>query len=357
MEEENEFAIAKVPQIESWFKIEDSELKKRQKEMRENMYPFKFFDKYKLIVRDIDFWSYLTLMEVINLALAIKEAAYGAYNDNVKGFNDFCRMAWNERRMDLTELKDLTIKSILTLKRAFGTFEVDEILFPMDVPEEILDHLPYARTFTFNLTAHKIYKIPKYAIIRTVNLTINCCFSVAMNDSLNAILFAFPHTSVLTNNNAYFTEVSMAALGVIGLKKLVVTRSSLALGRERIFVRALMNSKDSLESITIDAENNYIWERTLHAFSIKIREFRRLKECIITTNISRHNIWIIRALTAARSLARVHVITICHYNIQSSEKMEEIAKRALAKKNVSLTIEKRMMVHMRRCMLYGDDWI
>lgn len=339
MEDGHNVEIPMVPQIENWFLVDEWELTEEKENIRWQMYPFKFFDTYVA-----EFWSYLTLMEVINLAITIKNAAYVAYSNNERGFRDFCNLAWNERKLDLSEFEELTIKSLNTLD---GYFYISEILFPANVPEEILDHLPYARTFTFNLKWRRSYKIPKYAAVGMVNLTINGSFCVTMNDSLNAILFAFPRTNNLTINNAYFTEVSVAALGTTKLIKLNIIGSSLAPGNEESFVRAMLNSKDSLESIRIDCANNYNWEGTIKAFSKKIGAFKNLRECHLTLNIGRRNIQSMRALSASKSLTRVHVITNCHFNMETYEEMVEVAKTFLGMKNISMTTEERMMFNQR----------
>lgn len=335
MEQGAQVENEEIPQIESWFLDDDWHITKKEVEDRANEFPEKFFDHYIE-----EFWQCLTIMEIINLARAYKKAAYYAYGYNKAGFGNFCNKAWNQGILDLTYFQGLTKK---TLRLIYTMFRANEVIFPANVPEEILDCLPHAQAFTFNLAWDRAYRIPNYASIRSARLIINGCFSLRLNDSVTPILHTFPRINTLTMHAIYFTRVSISALGTTKIRHLKLTKSSLWPSGEEFFVKALLNSAETLESLTIDSTSNYAWERTIKVLITKIKKFRRLRELCLTMKLNWRNAKHLKFLSTYRTLRNVQLISYHFGEMGRYEQVENNIRAIFQSRGIPLNIERRDM--------------
>lgn len=323
----------KIAQIENWFRKDEWGLMKELNEKERGPYPEKFFDT------DVDvFWDYIDFMDLMGFALAYKKVAYFVYNYNKRGFRNFCDEIWRSGVLDLSGWQVVTLKSLRTLYEAFG---IREILFPSYVPNEILEHLPDAKTFTFNLRWDRQYATPKHAVIRSVRLTINGCFCMNMADPLSPILNTFPRINSLTLNNVYFTRISIAALGTTKIKNLVITESSLWPSGDEAFVRALQNSADTIESIALESTSNCTWENVVKWLVVKIKTFKKLRSVTLTLRLNWRNMKSLRHLTVSRSIKNITLITNFYGRPSQSADMVGDLGKALEPVGILLNVVER----------------
>lgn len=336
----------RIDQIENWFHNEDWELSEEEIQKKENSPPESFFGKHVATL-----WTHFTILEIIDVARAYKSAAYTAYEFNEGGFRDFCNMAWGPRKkMDLSQIPALTAGDLTKL---FNLFDINEIIFPANVPEDILNRLPNAQVLTFNLNRDKPYSMPKYASIRNARLTINGDFCMNMADPLAQILFTFPRINHLTIHNVFFTRISIAALSTCQIKNITITQSSLYPNKDSAFVDALLNSRGSLESITIDCNNNYTWESTIRIINSRVRSFSKLRSYRLTMGLGWRNATAIKNLGASKTLRNIHFITHTYQNTEK-KKMMDMIRRGLKKSKIGITFEERSLQNVTTTVL--DDW-
>lgn len=344
-EKENE-EYDRIEKIEVWFEnIYNWRPLGQSDDGKQGPYPEKFFDT------DVDvFWDYFSMMELISFALAYKKVAYFVYNYNKKGFRDFCNEIWNKKILNLSQWEFITLKSLKTLN---GMFSVKEVLFPSDVPNEILEHLPMAKVYTFNLRWDKTYATPRHAYIQSVKLIINGCFNMNMADPVSPILNKFPRISNLILNNIYFTRISIAALGTTKIKNLVITKSSLWPSGDEAFVKALQNSADTLESITLDSSSNCTWESTIKWLIIKIKSFKKLHSFSPTLRLNWQNTRSLKCLAASRSLKNVTLMTNFYGQARQSTGMMNKLKTALEPRGIALSLVER---DLENFPVFMTDW-
>lgn len=332
---EQDFVMRPIPQIEAWFENNVWGMKEEQSEGEQNEHPRNFFSMYIY-----KFWEYFTLMEIITLSKAYKGSAYIAYLENIKGFADFCKMAWFNRKMDLSQFPELTLKSLRTLRIMF---DVDEIIFPTNVPSGILSYLPNAKTFTFNLSREVSYIIPRYALIKRVSVTINGCFCLNLGDPTTPILLNFPLIDNLTLDDIYLTRVSLAALSTTKLKNITISQGSIAPSMNQELIDVLLKSRNGLESITIDSECNYVYEATIRCLNRNIRKFKNLYNYRPTMRLTPRNAKNLKLLAKSTSLVNVHLITNFYSKGGRSEKLIDYIRSAFAPRNILLTVEERTL--------------
>lgn len=327
--------IGTIDYIEYWFLNENWELTEEEREKKENEFPARFFDTHVAAL-----WTFLSLMDIINIAKAYKSAAYLAYFHNEKGFKDFCNMAWIERKMDLTKFPILTEEILSRLFVMFG--DLDEVIFPANVPDTILSRLPYAHIFTFNLIFDLPYRTPKTPMRGHSKITINGNFCMSMDDSMTKILFTFPHIYDLILHNVYLTRTSIAAMGITEIKNISFTQSAIYPHQDLAFVNALLNSRTKLESISFDSNSNYTWESTIQVLNSKIKKFAKLRNYRLTMKLKWRNAMSLSSLAESRTLKHVHIIT---NGIETPEQIEIKNKieRSFRGRNITLTIERRTL--------------
>lgn len=320
--------IQKVNEIEEWFDDEQWKTEK-QLESEETKHPNKFFRTYIPT-----FWSYLSLVDIIILASTNKMAAYTAYGDNIKGFRDFCRRTWKNRCLDLTRLPQLTSERT---RHILNLFNKKEIIFPPNIPNDTLDHLPcLAKIFTFNLSTITRLHRPRYRTENALALKIigNGCIDIS--DATIDLLFTFPYIQHLWLEDVYLTKVSIAALRTMEIRHLTLQGCMISSCDGIEFVRALENSKRKLESFVKDTRDPYTWQKTIYHLNSRIYIFHKICFYKIPVNLDFFSPESLSLLERSQSLRQLHIINITHERHQNSEQSN---RRNFKLRNARTTIE------------------
>lgn len=324
----------KIKLIELWFQEEKWCKGKQQVEKEEAEYPRKFFRH--LIPH---FWSFLSLLDVINLAYTYKTAAYTAYKMNINGFGDFCDYMWKKGILDLRKFPQINSKMLKQLSRMYL---IRETIFTADMPTDCLDAIPWFGTnFTFYIDN------PSVRLMRAVRPFPNKCelkirgeWCTRMIDPTIDILFTFTNLSTLTLEQIYFTEHSIAALKLVKIKELILRKCTIAIHRNIDFVQALLNSSKTLEAITIDTSDIWYWPNIVHYFNEKIHLFKKLKFYSVSLSLKYTKLGSFRKTKLSRSLKHLHIVNMINEYEQHNYNNYENFTEA---KEMRITIERKVL--------------
>lgn len=314
-----------ITQIENWFSEDEWHLTQREKEEKRNSYPNKFF--YKHIPK---FWEYLDIIDVINLALTYKYAAYQAYYHNIRGFKTFCTEVWDMSILNLTRLPSM---NTMTLQRIQQEFRTREIIYPSYISEDVLKYLPRATKFTFYLGLYKPLSLPIRCYIEHVNLTIHGSNNFSLRDATINILFTFSRIFSLKLTNIDFNKITIAALGSAKIHNLTIENCFIPWRGGTDFIRALLSSKDRLHSINIESDNDTTWEETTQSIANNIISFEKLSFLNCTMKMNWHNANIMRKLNKSSTLQHVHITSNLFYSYYND--IEQYLKREIQKNRIT----------------------
>lgn len=162
------------------------------------------------------------------MALNSKKMAYHLHRHNIGGFGDLCENVWKHGKLDLRNMPFITAENSNLLHKMFGSLIV-EIIYPANLTNQLLCHLPNAKTFTFytELDWTPIVR-PTLSFPNKINLTVHGSLCTNLADPTIEILFTFPHIEFLNLTDIYFTKASIAALGTTKTRYLAIKNCSLS---------------------------------------------------------------------------------------------------------------------------------
>lgn len=327
----------RVEQIEKWFRNYNWNVTEEEIENKRNEYPEKFFKAFTY-----HFWNFLSILDVINLALTYKYAAYQAYYWNIEGFRTLCDTAWKTKKLDLSEIHGIKYDSLVQILKAFKPLE---IIYPTDITDRVLCHLPDAKKFTFNLHWQGAYVRPAYGPSGNVHLTVHGIFCMNLRDPLIDLLLTFPRLTTLNLKNIYFTTSTVGILRSTYFKNLIINQSSLAPFREEDFLNAILNNKQELMSIVIANDSDYAWERVILDIVDKISQFKRIKHLEFPLRINWRSAKKLKKLCESKTLNFVHIRTNSQY-INPGNKIKRYLVSNLKRHNIIIKLEKKNLIQL-----------
>lgn len=233
-------------QIDAWFQNEgDWDQTEEEKEKQLTMYP-------PFLERNIEsFWDYFDLIDIISLCLAFKNMAYFAYQNNIKGFRTFCHNAWYNNELYLVDMPFISTDTLRTLNTMFRHC-IKTITYQSNITNEVLRFIPEAENFTFyfDISNDSIQR-PHYAFMKYVNLTLHGSYDTSLQDPTIDTLLTFPKITDLTIYNTYFNRASTTALSSVRVENLILVDCTLQQRRAPQFIQALVNTRHSLQALTI----------------------------------------------------------------------------------------------------------
>lgn len=332
--------------IEAWFDTEDWSEVETMSIDREERNPHKFFWQYVP-----KFWTYLNLIDVIGLAFSFKGAAYTAYDNDIHGFQRLCNMAWFK---DTLDLKNIPILNENLLREVIGNFFIRDIIYPVEVTENVLCHLPFASSFTFNLSSYIRYMKPQYPHTRWVNISINSECRFDMWEPTIEILAAFPKIRFLSLFNVEFNRLTIAALGTVEFRSLCIQKCTIFQGRYEHFIQALLNSKHILYSISISFCNHPAWWNSIVEILIEnIKSFTRLHRLFLPFKLTWKFARILLQLYSAKNLEFVTLETDSEKTAQT-DRIHNFLERRFANSRISLEIR---YISSENASSDNDDWL
>lgn len=205
---------------------------------------------------------------------------------------------------------------------------------------DILNELPHnAKDFTFytNRLPTRIFR-PHYQYLDYVKLTIfgNTCINIS--DAIVDILLTFPQIIKLELHKIYFSRNIIAALSSMKIEELILNNCTLPADSKQSFLQALYTSKNTLTSLTINANGIWSWHNTIHYLNARIALFQNLKSYNFPISLQHLQTKMFKKLERSKSLKQLHLTNICY----EGEENDPTIESKIHLKNIKVTITSKL---------------
>lgn len=289
------------------------------------------------------FWKNLTLIEVIEMALKSETAAHTAFEWDYAKFRTFCEKTWKTKILDYRQFRNLQLEQFKLIQE---TFEVNTVIFPGNIPRNILGNIYAGHNYIF-YTSSKQYDglpllRPKYKSFKSINLTINGSYNCYLTDPTNEILLTYQEVGRLTFNSVCFTSEKVGILHSVRFYRLILDNCEIQGGSNEKLAECIVSRGQFLREITIrfHDHNRLMTElikhiiKNIHKMNIytlkismrkteedlktldNLKKATNLKQLSLTIYISKNNFFIPEEMEDSEFLNRLKYLKINYLQIR-----------------------------------------